>query len=176
MEEMQMETKPANNPYMAPDADMAEATANESVLAGLERRLGAAIIDGIITGLLVLLPIVLFFGGWQKYALAMASAGIFGTAISIVLAAIVYILVNGKFLKENGQTIGKKLLKIKIVRSNGAPADFKRILFYRYLPAQLILLIPVLGNFLSLINVLFVFRASRQCVHDQIADTIVVKA
>ncbi|MBX9868647.1 MAG: RDD family protein [Burkholderiaceae bacterium] len=107
---------------------------------------------------------------------SVAELGIRGTAISILLALIVYLVVNGKLLSQYGQTVGKKLLKIKIVRTDGSPVDLKRIVLYRYLPAQLILLVPVIGNFLSLINVLFVFRSSRQCIHDQIADTKVINA
>ncbi|MBX9868646.1 MAG: hypothetical protein K2X63_02505 [Burkholderiaceae bacterium] len=52
-----------NNPYLAPGADMtAVAETNAPALAGLERRLGAAIVDGLISATLVLLPMVLYFG------------------------------------------------------------------------------------------------------------------
>ena len=76
----------------------------------------------------------------------------------------------------NGQTVGKKLLKIKIVRSDGTAADFQRIVVFRLLPVYLVQLVPVIGGFIGLLDVLFIFRSSRQCIHDQIADTIVINA
>jgi uncharacterized RDD family membrane protein YckC len=35
--------------------------------------------------------------------------------------------------------------------------------------------IPLLGGLFSLVNVCFIFRDDRRCIHDLIADTIVVK-
>jgi hypothetical protein len=36
--------------------------------------------------------------------------------------------------------------------------------------------IPVIGTIYGLLDVLLIFRASRRCLHDNIADTIVVTA
>ena len=36
--------------------------------------------------------------------------------------------------------------------------------------------IPVIGTVYGLLDVLLIFRASRRCLHDNIADTIVVTA
>ena len=33
-----------------------------------------------------------------------------------------------------------------------------------------------IGNLISLVDILLIFRSSRQCLHDQLADTIVVDA
>ena len=33
---------------------------------------------------------------------------------------------------------------------------------------------PILGNFIGLANVLFIFGQRRQCLHDMIAKTIVI--
>jgi uncharacterized RDD family membrane protein YckC len=62
------------------------------------------------------------------------------------------------------------------VRSDGSPASFGRIVGLRYLPTSLITLIPVVGMFYALLDCLLIFRRSRRCLHDNIADTIVVTA
>ena len=35
-------------------------------------------------------------------------------------------------------------------------------------------LIPVVGMFIPFVDALLIFRSSNQCLHDQIADTIVI--
>lgn len=174
MDPMQQES---NNPYGAPMVDMSTMpSTDEPVLASLERRLGAAIVDTTISIAIVLLFGSLYFGGVKNFPPGVAALGVRGTIISTVLSLVVYLAVNGKWLSQSGQTVGKKLLKIKIVRTDGSPAGLKRIVLYRFLPVQLTLLVPVFGNLLPLIDVLFIFRSSRQCIHDQIADTKVILA
>ena len=75
-------------------------------------------------------------------------------------------------MKRNGQSIAKKILGIKVVRSDGSPASLGRIFWLRNVVNGLISIIPLYG----LIDALFIFGESRQCLHDKIADTIVVKA
>jgi uncharacterized RDD family membrane protein YckC len=179
MDEMQTETN-TNNPsdsHVAPGAEMTGAMDDgKPVLASLEKRLGAALIDGLISAALLIGPMVLFFGSWTRYIVAAQTLGISFLIGTVIFSSVVYVLVNGYLLAKNGQTVGKKLLNIKIVRTNGAAVDLKRVVLYRFLPARLVTLVPIIGNFLVLIEVLFIFRASRQCIHDQIADTIVVNA
>ncbi len=85
-----------------------------------------------------------------------------------------FIVINGKLLICNGQTIGKKALGIKIVDTNGNLPE-KQHLIKRYgvyfLPGQ----IPVIGQIISLINVLFIFGPEKRCLHDLLGDTIVIK-
>jgi uncharacterized RDD family membrane protein YckC len=71
-------------------------------------------------------------------------------------------------------SIGKLALKIRMVRSDGAEAELWRIVFLRGLPQWVVSAIPFV-NLLNLVDVLFVFGKARRCVHDYIADTIVVK-
>ena len=40
----------------------------------------------------------------------------------------------------------------------------------------MIALVPLVGWMYGLLDVLMIFRDSRKCLHDNIADTIVVKA
>ena len=62
---------------------------------------------------------------------------------------------------------------IKIVRTDGSKLDFQRFVTHRYLP-MVVQLIPLVGMFIPFVDALLIFRSSNQCLHDQIADTIVI--
>ncbi|MFY0525454.1 RDD family protein [Archangium gephyra] len=75
-------------------------------------------------------------------------------------------------LVTTGQSLGKRLLGIQVVRSDGSPIDLGRHLLLRNMvPA--VLLLPTLGLF-GLVNALLIFTAGRRCLHDHIADTQVI--
>ena len=48
--------------------------------------------------------------------------------------------------------------------------------FIRYFVFGVAGQLPVIGQIVSLINVLFVYRKDKRCVHDHLAGTIVIKA
>jgi len=136
-------------------------------------RLAASILDGIIFMGMVYLPFIIA---------ALASPGaedetgsqfvvIVAGAITVV-GLIAWCWLTFLYVQRNGQTIAKKLLTIKVVRSDGSPASLGRIFWLRNVVNGLASVIPLYG----LIDVLFIFGESRQCLHDKIADTIVVKA
>jgi uncharacterized RDD family membrane protein YckC len=166
----------AANPYSAPKTDLSQQRApDEAELAGRGRRLGGAIIDGIIQTIVMMVPLMLFLGGWGGYMTMAAERPYFLGVIGAVVAFVAYILINGYFLAKDGQTIGKKILGMKIVRTDGSQADFTRIVTRRVLPVYVCNAIPLIGGLLVLINVLLIFRASKKCVHDDIADTVVIR-
>ncbi len=55
-------------------------------------------------------------------------------------------------------------------------ASLGRIFWLRNVVNLIPSVIPYVGNIYGLVDALFIFSESRQCVHDKIADTIVVKA
>jgi uncharacterized RDD family membrane protein YckC len=71
-----------------------------------------------------------------------------------------------------GQTMAKRLLEIRVVRSDGSKASLGRIFWLRNVVNGLISVIPLY----FFIDSLLIFGERRQCIHDLIADTIVVKA
>ena len=75
-------------------------------------------------------------------------------------------------LQATGQSLGKKYCGIKVVRSDGSPVTLGRVVWLRNVVNWLISFVPLYG----FVDVLFIFGESRQCLHDRIADTTVVKA
>ena len=80
-----------------------------------------------------------------------------------------------KYVARNGQSIAKKLLHIKVVRRDGSRASVSRIFWLRNVVNALLGAVPLLGVLYTIVDALFIFAESRQCLHDKIADTMVVK-
>lgn len=166
---------PEHNPYAAPQARVEDNIEGEVVLADRGTRLVAAIVDGLAfagIGILaaILIPAVSPRGG-EGSDLAAALVGII-----MVGGMLAVIIINCIWLHRYGQTIGKRLLNIKILRGDGTPVSLGRVIALRWLPVTLMGAIPFVGPFIGLLDVLLIFREDRRCMHDMIADTIVVKA
>jgi uncharacterized RDD family membrane protein YckC len=142
-------------------------------LASRGSRLGAVLIDGIIAlGLFWLVSLVTPLNLLQSKSFGLTSFKPVTTISGIVL----YLLVHGYLLATRGQSIGKILLKIRIVRTDGSPASFQRLAGLRYALPGLLQLIPALYMVYGLIDTFSIFRESRRCLHDLLADTVVIKA
>lgn len=160
------------NIYKTPESELVNESQNASALATRGSRLLASIIDGIIISS-VTIPLMYFTGGFDGISKGIQPS--FSYSITIALIGIAaFFLLNGHFLKTAGQTIGKKIVKIKVVTlDNDLPTlgnhFLKRYLVY-FLPGQ----VPVIGQLFSLVNILFIFGKSKRCVHDYAAGTKVV--
>jgi uncharacterized RDD family membrane protein YckC len=151
------------NPYAPPQAAVQDVVDSDSQqLAGRGTRLLTMILDSIILVAMVYLPLMI------------------GTAVSraipfdlLVVAGLVgWIWLTVMFVSRNGQSIGKKITGIKVVRSDGSRASLGRIIVLRNVLNSLLGIIPLYG----FVDALLIFGDSHQCVHDKIADTIVIKA
>jgi len=89
------------------------------------------------------------------------------------LGLLIYNLV---LLHQHGQSLGKRWLNIRIVRSNGERAGLGRLFWLRMFVPGLITRIPLIGWVFALADPLCIFGEERRCLHDRIADTIVVSA
>ncbi len=158
-----------DNPYRAPFANV-EAPGPAMALASRGQRLGAAILDSLVVVPVAIVVAILMPAAQKNPNLMIA------VVVLIVAAAIAIITVNLVGIYRTGQTIGKRLLGIRVVRSDGERVDFARYLFMRWFAIALIGNIPLIGPFISLLNVLLIFRDSRRCLHDDFADTIVILA
>lgn len=77
-------------------------------------------------------------------------------------------------LAQSSQTLGKRWMRIKIVRNDGTDASFGRIFGLRMLVIGIIEQVPCIGLMFSLINVVWIFGEESRCLHDLLADTKVV--
>jgi uncharacterized RDD family membrane protein YckC len=163
------------NRFAPPLAHVEDVAQGPGVLAGRWIRLGATMIDAVMAALAFgLIALVTPFNIFQPPA---TSSGVWMLMLqNLVIGFIIFLLIHGYLIATRGQTIGKALLKIRIVRSDGSPASFGRIVGLRYLTTSVLASIPVVGTIYGLLDVLLIFRASRRCLHDNIADTIVVTA
>jgi len=163
----------SQNPYAPPGAqvdDIYEPTVTLE-LAGRGVRLGGYLLDQLI-------GVAMIGGPYFVTAVIAAAAGADATTAALAggmlclagFAVWAWLTIRG--VAENGQSIAKKLLAIRVVRSDGSPATLGRIFWLRNVVNTLITVVP----FYFLIDFLFIFADDRQCLHDKIADTIVVKA
>jgi uncharacterized RDD family membrane protein YckC len=181
------------NPYAPPTAAVADVpdTTGPGELAERSSRLGAAIVDGLIVLVCYLPPLVV---GFQHFVPARGVMNFIngGMAVAGILLAIL-IAITCVLVARNGQTIGKKLIGIKVVRSNGAKATLGRIFWLRNVANSSLAILSYVVRFTpglgflytlfsglnvvyGLVDILMIFGESRQCLHDKIADTVVVKA
>ncbi len=140
-------------------------------LADRTSRLGAAIIDVVLAlGAMWLVSLVTPWNPWSAEA-SLWSPQLLNSIAGFVL----FMAINGFLLATRGQTVGKALLKIRIARPDGTPASMGRVIGLRYGVASVINIVPAAGQVWSVIDALMIFRASRRCLHDSIADTVVLK-
>jgi uncharacterized RDD family membrane protein YckC len=151
---------------------------DELELSGRAARLGAFFVDGIVAFVMIYLPalIVLVATGAANAAIdpsATIDVNLLGVAGLLCLCGfIAWSWVTAVLVARNGQTIGKRLLEIKVVRSDGSPASLGRIFWLRNFVNWVLSVIPFYG----LVDLLLIFGVRQQCIHDLLADTIVVRA
>ena len=175
---------PPVNPYAAPTARVSDVAVDEQQLELADRgtRLGAVIVDGLIFGAVGVgfgLGLLALYQGGRATSANSSSGMIVGSICAIAIIAL--LVLNLVWLYRYGQTIAKRWLKIRIVRSDGSRCGLARIIFLRVFPLALVggflnVALPPLGYLVRIIDALFIFRSDYRCIHDHIADTIVVKA
>jgi uncharacterized RDD family membrane protein YckC len=170
----------ASNPYSPPSAPVRDIAEGTTEPGGRGERLGATLLDGLIGSLLIYVPFLVVVGasgligsnGQPDFKVLLSAAAL----MSLLPGALIYAVITIWLVARNGQTIGKKLVGIKVVRTNGTKAGLGRIFWLRNVIITLISMIPIVGGIVALVDILLIFRDSRKCLHDQIADTIVIKA
>ncbi len=101
-------------------------------LAGWGRRLGATIIDGLIIVVPALIIMAVLGVGVAGSAEADSDAGIIGFVIGLMITALIIAVVSLLYAPllmrrggaQNGQTIGKQVTGIRVIRTSGEPMDF----------------------------------------------------
>lgn len=171
---------PAAPAYQAPYATQS-ATAPQSDLELASRwvRLGAQIVDNIFCMLLLLPGLIWMVIGIVSqqatdpnqidWVPLVGSVGLMGLGVLIVLGIQIWQLTT------RGQTVGKRLLGIRIVKyTDDSAPGFVGAFVMRALIPGFIGAIPWVGGLFSLVDICFIFREDRRCIHDLIAGTKVV--
>jgi len=158
--------------YNPPKADLNnDATLGQ--LASRWARLFGSIIDSLIMGI-AMLPLMYFTGYFDGITEGNQPSLIHAFALGLV-GCVIFVLINWRFLKASGQTIGKKALSIKIVTDGDQLPEISTLL-KRYGVYFGLSIIPIIGGLLSLLNIVFIFGNEKKCLHDRAAVTKVVKA
>jgi uncharacterized RDD family membrane protein YckC len=169
-----MDNPPHDARYAPPQAtvdDVTEITEGPQ-LASRSQRFFAVMLDAVFQGFVLWLVSVLTpYNPWDTGGRDMWSINLASMAVGILI----FLVLNAYLLATRGQTIGKVLLKIRIARPSGEAVSLKRLALRYGLGFAAGLMTAVIWIY-SLVDCLMIFRKSRRCLHDEIADTIVVKA
>jgi uncharacterized RDD family membrane protein YckC len=169
------------NPYAPPGSDLSEAPWADPggmELADRGTRLGAAFLDGLILGVPVVVLLWLLYSafGHQFWVPVPGMRGILLSLGAVAVGAAVDLAVNGALLVKHGQTVGKRICKIKIIKTTGEVPTLVDSYLKRRLLFSLAQQVPIAGGIFSLVDALLIFRESHRTLHDQVAGTLVVKA
>jgi uncharacterized RDD family membrane protein YckC len=141
-------------------------------LAGWWSRVGAYILDSIFTSIISWVGVGLIYGGSE-------ALGVFLMLAGLVVAFFYYPLTMMREGVRNGQSLGKQLLGIRVVRDDGQAVGFGWALLRQFV--VMYLLFAVVGGFLFglpwLIDVLWpLWDRENRALHDMIVKSHVVKA
>ena len=150
-------------------------TVGEEEFAGFGARFLASVVDGMIAGAIyfVLMITVFILIGVTAAGLGRREPGA-GILISMLLfQGIGMILAFGYYIyfTAKGQTLGKKVLKIRVVRvENGEPPGYTKAFLREVVGKMVSAMVFGLGYLWML------WDGKKQTWHDKIAGTIVVKS
>ncbi len=171
------------NPFAPPRAPIVREKRGRLPLAPRMVRLAAVVVDG-----LTWIPLGLFYV-WADEAQQHSSARI-AWNVAAAVCAVALLAWNALWLHRFGQSIGKRVLRIAIVRSDGSRASLGRIAALRIAPPFALrwiaehdaqddlawfAVLALVAWALWLADVLFILGPRSRCLHDWLAGTIVVE-
>ncbi len=165
-----------HNPFAAPQSmDYAGEGTGQPKLATLSARFAGAFLDGLIMAPVTAgLSLGYVYGVRGGVEIGFGEETAMGAIVGVI-AMIWFLIVNGYLLANRGQTVGKLVVKTRIVDVNtGELVPFWPLFLKRWLSIQLISFIPFAGVWIAFVGILLIFRSSRRCLHDEIAGTKVI--
>lgn len=163
--------------------ELPSATGPQLTLAERGTRLAAWFVDNII-GFIACLPGFIVLGMSAVQAMmtgqrdfeSLDGGRLALGAIVLLMGVLVLLVIQIWLLTTRGQTIGKRLLGVRIVRfaDNTNPGFVGAVLLRSIVPG-IIGVVPYLGFIFTIVDYCFIFREDRRCIHDLIANTKVVK-
>ncbi len=150
-----------------------------AALAGWGSRVGAALLDGLI----LVIPVVILIAIIGAVASGSEAGGIVSALLGVLAYLIVVLFYAPVLMKRqgqnNGQTFGKQIVGIRVARDNGQQFDFGSALLREFVVKGL--LFNGLGSLLfglpGLIDVLWpLWDDENRSLHDMVVSTHVVRA
>jgi len=139
----------------------------ESPLASPTRRFVAHFIDYLLFHVAATVLLSALLVRDDAGALLLAAIGGSG-ALGLTLA-------NGWSVHRSGQSLGKRLLGLRVVRADGRRIDLGRVVLLRNLLPALITAVPIAGLIFTIADYLSVLRdGARRSLHDRMANSIVI--
>ena len=113
-------------------------------------------------------------GAWESPMESLRNDKDISPLALVVMSSFPFFLVLFQWflLATSGQTIGKKLLMIRIVSTGGKLPGFLQAVVLRNWLRVVFSFIPFFG----IIDFLFIFADSRRCLHDYLAGTKVISS
>lgn len=141
-------------------------------LASRFRRLGATVIDLLALALLATLALLVtgLLEGPEAYDSVVAFCG---RVIPVLLLC--YLLLHGRWLFSEGQTLGKHLLGIRITAAATEEVPAAPLLVLRAFALPVLSLVPF-GMAALVVDPVLIVSPSRRCLHDYLAGTTVRQA
>ncbi len=144
---------------------------HEKNLASRWNRLGGFLIDSLVSLVIVLL-IMLVTGEQEQILQGQLTIG--QRVVFFVVGYMVFLLLHGYLLYSKGQTIGKLVVKTRIVDRKGHVPPFGKLFLLRILLPNLVAQIPLVGSLVIMVDTLFIFGEESRCLHDYLAGTWVI--
>jgi len=160
--------------------------ANGAPLADFSQRLLAYLLDGLIFGLAILVPFfIVFLAIFIPYMSSIDTSTAPDPAIIIGIELVIFAIILPlsfaasyvyyvKMFVKTGQTIGKRVMKIRVVRAvDGGPVD-ARTARRRWVVQHVA---GAVASYFNLADGLWQLwdQPYRQCLHDKCAETVVVQ-
>ena len=151
-------------------------------LADYGPRAGAALIDWLIVGVATFVIYLILSAIALSGDAAAIAVGLVSLVAWVGVFAVYYIVTMNRTGENNGQTVGKQVLGIRVVQETGAPMDTGRIVIREVLIRGLLFgavtfLTLGFGGIIYVLDYLWpLWDDQRRALHDMMAKTRVVKA
>ena len=158
----------APNPYAAPISDASPhwgmGMGEEHVLASRGNRFAGSVVDGLLY-FVALIPGMI---------LAASASDDMLIGLSVIIPMLLLACVQWYLIATTGQSIAKRWLGMKIIKTSGEDVDFVSGVLLRSWVVGFINVIPVVGSIFPLLDALFIFGDEHRTLHDMIAGTKVI--